>query len=175
MPLSATFGNVTLELRQANIALMNVDAIVNAANEYLSFGAGVAGAIIQQSGDTVQKECHEIGFCPVGSSVITSAGNLLAKYVIHSIGPMYGEGNENAKLSSAVSSAITLAEQKALRSIALPALSTGYFHFPVEECARIMVETIKTAAPTLMHVNHIVICLSDTKKLETFKKALFEG
>ena len=172
MSLTASLGNVTLELRQGNIALINVDAIVNAANEYLSFGAGVAGDILHHAVDIVQKECHEIGFCPVGSAVITSGGNLPASHVIHAVGPMYGEGDENTKLRSAVSASIALAEQKGLHSMALPALSTGYFHFPVEECARIMIDTIKETAPSLASVNHIVICLSNTKKLEIFKNAL---
>lgn len=172
MSISSKVGNVTVELRQGNIALVNVDAIVNAANEYLSFGAGVAGAIIRQAGDQVQKECHEIGFCPVGSAVMTTGGNLLAKHVIHAVGPMYGEGDENAKLSSAVRTSIALAEQTGLKSMALPALSTGYFHFPIDECARIMIDTIKESAPSLTHVNHIVICLSNKSKLDIFKTAL---
>ena len=172
MSLSSKIGNVTVELRQGNIALVNVDAIVNAANEYLSFGAGVAGDIIQHAGDRVQKECHEIGFCPVGSAVMTTGGNLLAKHVIHAVGPMYGEGDENAKLSSAIRTSIDLAEQKELKSIALPALSTGYFHFPIDECARIMIDTIRQSAPTLTHLNHIIICLTNKNKLDIFKSAL---
>ena len=68
--ISTTIGNVTLELRQGNIALLDVDAVVNAANEYLNLGAGVAGAIREAGGEIIQKECHEIGFCPVGSAVI---------------------------------------------------------------------------------------------------------
>lgn len=172
MSLSTKVGAVTVELRQGNIALVNADAIVNAANEYLSFGAGVAGAIIEVAGDRVQKECHEIGFCPVGSAVMTTGGNLLAKHVIHAVGPMYGEGDENNKLHSAIKTAIDLADQKQLHSIALPALSTGYFHFPIEECARITVDTIRQSAPTLQHVNHIIICVSDKRKLDIFSDAL---
>jgi O-acetyl-ADP-ribose deacetylase (regulator of RNase III) len=167
-----SLGTVTLELRHGNIALLNVDAIVNAANEHLGFGAGVAGAILQEGGDKIQKECNEIGFCEAGSAVLTSGGQLKAKYVIHAVGPMYGEGNESAKLSSAVKASLTLAEENGVHSIAFPAIGAGLFHYPLAECASIMVNTIKETAPTLKSVNRIVICLHDEKKLDTFKEAI---
>lgn len=165
-------GKVTLELRHGNIAMQNVDAVVNAANEFLSFGSGVAGAIIAAGGDTIQKECNEIGSCATGSAVITTGGNLPAKYVIHAVGPMYGEGKENEKLSSAIKASLALAEEKGLKSIAFPAISAGYFHFPLAECAKIMLTTIKVNALTLKSVNHIVICLSGPDKLEVFEDEL---
>lgn len=169
-----TLGNVKLELKIGNIALLDTDAIVNAANEYLNLGAGVAGAIREAGGSAIQNECNDIGFCPVGSAVMTGGGSLHAKYVIHAVGPMFGEGNENAKLSSAVRSAITLADNKGLNSVALPALSSGYFHFPLTDCAKVMIGTIKETAPTLKSVAHIVVCLSDDKKFEVFENALKE-
>jgi O-acetyl-ADP-ribose deacetylase len=167
-----SLGNVTLELRHGNIAMQNVDAVVNAANEFLSFGSGVAGAIIAAGGDTIQKECNEIGSCPTGSAVITTGGNLPAKYVIHAVGPMYGEGKENEKLSSAVKASLKLAEEKGLKSIAFPAISAGYFHFPLAECAKVMLSTIKDAAQSLESVNHVIICLSGADKLEVFEDEL---
>lgn len=167
-----SIGNVTLELRQCNIALQNVDAIVNSANEFLSFGSGVAGAIIAEAGDAVQKECNEIGSCPTGSAVITSGGNLAAKYVIHAVGPMYGEGNENEKLHSAVSASLALAEENELSSIAFPAISAGYFHFPLEECARIILGTIKESAPNFKTIDHVVVCLYDKETFGEFNKIL---
>lgn len=170
--IKKSLGNITLELRQGNIALQNVDAVVNAANEFLSFGSGVAGAIIAAGGDTIQKECNEIGSCPTGSAVITTGGNLPAKYVIHAVGPMYGEGNEEHKLRSAVTTSLSLAEEKGLRSVAFPAISAGYFHYPLAECAKVMLGAIKDTAPTLSSVNHIVICLSDKDKLEVFQDEL---
>lgn len=167
-----SLGNVTLELRQGNIALQNVDAVVNAANEFLSFGSGVAGAIIAEAGDSIQKECNEIGSCPTGSAVITSGGNLAAKYVIHAVGPMYGEGNEHEKLRSAVSASLALAEENNITSIAFPAISAGYFHFPVDECAKIILGTIKESAPTFKTIDHVVVCLHDKESFGEFNKAL---
>lgn len=169
---SVSLGGIKLELKVGNIAFLDTHAIVNAANEYLNLGAGVAGAIREAGGSSIQEECNDIGFCPVGSAVMTGGGNLNARYVIHAVGPMYGEGNENEKLGSAVRSAITLADEKGLTSIALPALSAGYFHFPIHDCAKIMVSMIKETAPTLKSVNHIVVCLSDDRKFDVFEEAL---
>ncbi|HET9135488.1 MAG TPA: macro domain-containing protein [Candidatus Kapabacteria bacterium] len=166
-----SLGPITLEFRHGNIALLNVDAIVNAANEHLGFGAGVAGAILQEGGDKIQKECNEIGFCETGSAVITSGGLLKAKYVIHAVGPMLGEGNEGSKLSAAVKKSLALAEENGVHTIAFPAISAGLFHYPLSECASTMVGAIKEAAPSLKNVNRIVICLHDEKKLDTFKEA----
>ncbi len=163
---------ITLGLRLGNIALADVDAVVNAANEYLNLGSGVAGAIRELGGEIIQRECHEIGFCPVGSAVITTGGNLSARFVIHAVGPMYGEGNENEKLASAVRSALTIAEARELKSIAMPALSSGFFHFPITDCAAIIIGTIRTMAPTLKSVKQITIYLQDQKKLDVFKNAL---
>jgi O-acetyl-ADP-ribose deacetylase (regulator of RNase III) len=165
-------GNIKIELKVGNIAYLDADAIVNAANEHLNLGTGVAGAIGQAGGSAIQTECNEIGFCPAGSAVITGAGTLSAKYVIHAVGPMYGEGKENEKLYSATRAALTLAEKKGLGSIAFPALSAGLFHFPIEGCAKIMVSAIKEAAPQLKSINHITICLHSDKKFDVFEKEL---
>jgi O-acetyl-ADP-ribose deacetylase (regulator of RNase III) len=169
---SVSFGNVRLELVTGNIAFLDADAIVNAANEQLNLGVGVSGAIRESGGSVIQEECNEIGFCATGSAVMTSGGNLKADYVIHAVGPMYGEGMEHAKLSSAVRSALSLAEKKGLNSIAFPALSAGLFHFPLDQCAKIMVSTIKEVAPSLNHLNQVTICLHSDSKFDIFAKAL---
>lgn len=169
---SVSLGGVKVELKIGNIAFQDTDAIVNAANEFLNLGSGVAGAIREAGGSGIQDECNEIGNCATGSAVMTGAGNLHAKYVIHAVGPMYGEGNENEKLRSAVNSALTLADNKGLKSITFPALSAGYFHFPLNDCAKIITDTIKETAPTLKSVNHIVLCLSDDRKFNVFEKEM---
>jgi O-acetyl-ADP-ribose deacetylase (regulator of RNase III) len=167
-----SLGNLTLELKTGNIAMLHADAIVNTANELLNLGVGVSGAIGEAGGSAIQKECNEIGFCATGSAVMTGAGNLHARYVIHAVGPMYGEGGESEKLSSAVRSALTLADDKGLHSIALPAISAGLFHYPMNDCAKVMVSTIKDAAPKLKNINHIILCLHSDKKFDVFEKEL---
>ncbi|MEP7236119.1 MAG: macro domain-containing protein [Ignavibacteriota bacterium] len=169
---TVSLGNIKLELKIGNIAFQDTDAIVNAANEFLSLGSGVAGAIREAGGSAIQDECNEIGTCPTGSAVMTGAGNLHAKYVIHAVGPMYGEGNENEKLRSAVATSLNLADNKGLKSITFPAISSGYFHFPIEQSAKIITDTIKETAPTLKNLDHIVICLHNESKFDVFEKSL---
>ncbi len=120
----------------------DTDAIVNAANSYLKHGGGVAGAIVRKGGKVIQEESDRIGYCPVGKAVYTSAGNLKAKYVIHAVGPRWGEGNEEKKLRSAVRSALEVATELGLKSVALPAISTGIFGYPKEEGTRVILEEV---------------------------------
>ncbi len=136
-------GSITLRLYHGDITEREVDAIVNPANSELIHGGGVAGIIVKKGGYIIQKESDEIGYCPVGEAVITSAGSLKAKYVIHTVGPIYGEGDEDNKLKKAINSTLKLATQKRLRSISIPAISAGIFGFPKDRCAQILVNEAK--------------------------------
>jgi len=133
--------NKTLRLVQGDITERNVDAIVNAANSHLQHGGGVAGAIVRKGGSVIQEESNRVGFVPVGNAAITGAGKLTARYVIHAVGPRMGEGDEDNKLRSAVLSSLSLASGKRLKSISLPAISSGIFGFPKDRCAEILVAT----------------------------------
>lgn len=128
-----------LRLVQGDITERNVDAIVNAANSYLQHGGGVAGAIARKGGSVIQEESDRIGFTPVGTAVMTTAGRLPARHVIHAVGPRMGEGDEDSKLKEAVLSSLRLASGKGLRSVSMPAISSGIFGFPKDRCARILV------------------------------------
>ncbi|MBI3912236.1 MAG: macro domain-containing protein [Armatimonadetes bacterium] len=130
----------TISLYHGDLTQARVDAIVNAANSMLSHGGGVAGAIVRQGGPVIQEESNRLAPVPVGQAVITSAGVLPARHVIHAVGPRWGEGNERAKLRSAALSALRLAELYDLTSIALPAISSGIFGFPKDQCAEILVQ-----------------------------------
>jgi O-acetyl-ADP-ribose deacetylase (regulator of RNase III) len=132
-------GGKTLRLVQADITERDVDAIVNAANSYLKHGGGVAGAIVRKGGDVIQEESDRIGFTPVGTAAITTAGRLKARHVIHAVGPRMGEGDEDHKLKSAVLSTLNLASGKGLKSVSMPAISSGIFGFPKDRCAKILV------------------------------------
>src|SRR5690606_1875573 len=128
----------TLALVEGDITEQDTDAIVNAANEHLQLGGGVAGVIRRKGGSAIKAECDAIGYCPVGQAVSTTGGNLKARYVIHAVGPRGGEPEADVKLASAVRSALGEADRLGLRSIALPAISTGIFGYPMEEAAGIM-------------------------------------
>lgn len=131
--------NGLLTLVTGDITERKVDAIVNAANSYLQHGGGVAGAIVRKGGNIIQKESNKIGYVQVGSSVLTSSGNLTCKAVIHTVGPRMGEGNEDEKLRKAINSCLELGMQKGFKSISIPAISSGIFGFPKDRCAKILV------------------------------------
>jgi O-acetyl-ADP-ribose deacetylase len=142
-------NNKVLRLVKGDITERNVDAIVNAANSYLKHGGGVAAAIVRKGGTLIQEESNKIvkgigGLIPVGSAVITKAGNLPCKAVIHTVGPRMGEGDEDYKLRKAVRSSLLLASEKGFRSISMPAISSGIFGFPKDRCAKILVGESKT-------------------------------
>lgn len=171
--MDVTINNLHLELTQGDITLLDVEAIVNAANSHLVLGAGVAGAIYNKGGQTIQDECNAIGHCPVGKAVITSGGNLKVNHVIHAVGPRMGEGQEEAKLVSAVHASLSLAEEQGIQSIALPAISTGIFGFPMHHAARLIVQTIIDYSFEMRtNLHHVILCLYDSVAFDIFRTAL---
>lgn len=173
--LSLELNGTTLELVEADITELDVEAIVNPANEELQLGAGVAGAIRKKGGPSIQEECDRIGHTPVGTAVMTGAGELKAKQVIHAVGPKHGEGEEDRKLASAVRASLALADRNGLRSIALPAISTGNFGFPVDRAARIMLTEIHRYLQGGTKLNKVVVALFDGDSYSTFKRELRRG
>ena len=137
-----------LQIAQGDITLENVDAIVNAANEHLQHGGGVAWAILRRGGDVIQEESdawiRAHGLVPHSRPAWTSGGSLSARYVIHAVGPVWGDGDEDAKLAAAVTGSLRAADELGLSSIAFPAISTGIFGFPKERAARIIFKSINT-------------------------------
>ncbi len=164
----------TLRLVQGDITERDVDAIVNAANAYLQHGGGVAGAIVRKGGKVIQEESNRIGFVPVGHAAVTGAGKLPCKYVIHAVGPRMGEGNEDTKLKSAVLSSLMLASGKSLRSISIPAISSGIFGFPKDRCAEILVsETLQYMKQNpKSSLKLIEFCVYDDLTMGYFKEEL---
>jgi O-acetyl-ADP-ribose deacetylase len=149
-----------------------VDALVNAANSHLQHGGGVAGAIVRKGGSIIQKESDLIGYVPVGESALTTAGTLPARYVIHTVGPRWGEGNEEAKLRSAVRSALDLAEQKGFTTIAMPAISAGIFGFPKDRCAHIILGEVAAFAAVAKAIGTIDLYLMDPEIIDLFLKEI---
>lgn len=134
-----------ISIRRGDLTEEPVDAIVNAANQHLQHGGGVAWAIVRQGGASIQRESDLVGFTPTGTSAITSAGRLPARYVIHSVGPIYSEydpGEADRLLRSAVESALELAAARDLKSVAFPAISSGIYGFPKDECAEVMIQSV---------------------------------
>src|SRR5271156_5036762 len=164
-----TFANgKTLELHgPADITKETVEAIVNAANSSLLGGGGVDGAIHRAGGPSILQECErivaKIGSLPAGKAVLTTGGRLPAKYVIHTVGPVYrgGEQHEAGTLASCYRESVRIAEDHGIRSMAFPSISTGAFGYPVHEAAEIAVSTIIQALLPCAHVEHVRFVLFD--------------
>jgi O-acetyl-ADP-ribose deacetylase (regulator of RNase III) len=135
-----------LEIAYGDLTEENVDAIINAANTQLQHGGGVAGVILRKGGAQIQEESNawvrEHGPVSHTEPAYTKAGKLPCRYVIHAVGPVWGEGDEDAKLAAAVSGSLAVASRLKLASIALPAISTGIFGFPKDRAARIILDAI---------------------------------
>jgi O-acetyl-ADP-ribose deacetylase (regulator of RNase III) len=166
----------TIELVQGDITLQEVDAIVNAANSRLAGGGGVDGAIHRRGGPAIMQETGERypDGCPTGSAVISGAGSLAAKHVIHAVGPFWsgGERSEAALLASAIRRSLELAVEHDCKSIALPALSAGAYRYPIDEAAKVAIAAAisflkERGAPDLVR-----FVLFDDRALRAFKDAL---
>ena len=162
-------GDKVVKVIHGDITEEDTEAIVNAANSHLQHGGGVAGAIVRKGGSIIQEESNRIGYVPVGSAAITSAGNLKANYVIHTVGPVWGEGDEEKKLASAVKSALKLAEEKGISSVAMPAISSGIFGFPKERAAEIIFNTAIEFLKNAKNVKEVHFC-----NIDEFTSRLFE-
>ena len=165
-------GQKALKLIEGNIALVDAEAVVNAANKSLILGGGVAGAIRSFGGPSIQEECNSIGPIEVGEAVITGAGKLKAKYVIHAAGPVYGEGNEDEKLRKATRNSLEIAEKKKLKNIAFPAISAGIFRFPIKRCSEIMIKTCLDFLKKHEYPKEIIFCLYGDKSFSVFEETL---
>jgi len=170
-------GGRVLRIIEGDLTALDVDAIVNAANSHLQHGGGVAGAIVKKGGQVIQDESDRVGFTPVGTAVATSGGRLKARWVIHTVGPRWGEGEEERKLGNAIRSALRLAGEKGAKTLALPAVSAGIFGFPPDRCARVIVTAILSQfgeAPEA-EPQRVDLCLLGDRLLRHFVEAINEA
>ena len=175
-PLVRDVDSGRIALRRADITTLRVDAIVNAANSHLAGGGGVDGAIHRAAGPALLRELTErYSGCPTGSAVITGAGRLKARYVIHAVGPRWRDGrhDEPALLASAYRSAFALAAEHGCKTIAAPSISTGIYGFPIEQAAPIALETaIAALSVDETSLREITFALFSDSDLEVFARAL---
>jgi O-acetyl-ADP-ribose deacetylase len=174
--MESRIGDRIIQLVQGDLTELAVDAIVNAANAQLVLGAGVAGAIRTKGGPSIQEECNAIGGTTVGQAVITGAGNLKARHVIHAVGPRMGEGNEDEKLRLATWNSLLRATENGLTSIAFPAISTGIFGFPKDRCAAIMLRAARQfLEQQSTSVAKVIFCLWSAEDLKIFEVTLSQA
>ena len=165
-------GLMKITIIQGDITEQETDAIVNPANAQLILGSGVAGAIREKGGETIQTECDRLGGTYVGGAVMTGGGNLKAEHVIHAVGPRMGEGDEDTKLRNATMNSLLLAEEHDLKSVAFPAISTGVFGFPMEKCAEIMLTIVVEFLKRPTKLQKVVFCLWGQESYKIFKERI---
>ena len=168
-------NGTSLELVEGDITEQQVEAIVNPSNEKLQLIGGVAGVIKENGGPAVQEECNRIGGTPVGTAVITGAGKMRFKHVIHAVGPRFGEGDDDRKLASAVRASLALADRHGLKSLALPAISTGNFGFPLDRCARILLTEVHRYLQGGTKLQQVVVVLAGEEAYTAFTRELRRG
>jgi O-acetyl-ADP-ribose deacetylase len=171
-----TFGAVAVECVRGDITSQDdVEAVVNAANARLEPGGGVAGAIHRAAGPGLAEEARPLGPIEPGEAVITGGHGLPNRYVIHALGPVYGQDRPEAELlAGCYRNSLALAEEKGIESIAFPAISTGIFGYPVEEAARVALATVRDEADSLERVRLIRLVLHSPSDLEAHEKVLSE-
>jgi O-acetyl-ADP-ribose deacetylase (regulator of RNase III) len=171
---SLRHGDCLLEAVQADITEEQVDAVVNAANTHLAHGGGLAGAIVRRGGAIIQEESSRLAPVPVGGAVATTAGKLPCRWVIHAVGPRWGEGDEEAKLCSAVRASLDQAQQLGVSSLALPAISTGIFGYPKAEGTKTIVNQVLSwlDANPESKLTRIRLAAFDTPTAKLFAEAL---
>ena len=163
-----------IQFIKGDITDMAVDAIVNAANNDLVLGAGVAGAIRRKGGPRIEEECERIGPIALGGAAVTTGGNLKALYVIHAASMRLGGRTTAESLRLAMRNSLLRAEEKAIKTIAFPAIGTGIAGFPMEECARIMIKEVLNHLKSRSSLEKIHFVLYDDAALSAFESTYKE-
>ncbi|MFC1517204.1 O-acetyl-ADP-ribose deacetylase [Candidatus Margulisiibacteriota bacterium] len=162
-----------IALKIGDITKEKVDAIVNAANSRLAGGGGVDGAIHRAGGPKIMEECREYPGCPTGQAVITSGGNLPAKYVIHTVGPYYSGKSKDAELlASAYGESLKLAEKNKITSISFPSISTGVYRYPLSEAAKVSLNAVRAYLKKGTKIKQVNFVLYDQRTFDAFEKVL---
>ena len=167
-------GSSVLSLIKGDITDESTEAIGNAANSGLRGGGGVDGAIHRAGGPKIMEECRKVGGCPTGSAVITTGGNLKAKYVIHAVGPIYGGGTkgEDKLLSGAYRKSLEIASEKGIKSIAFPSISTGVYGYPIREASKVALKTVIDYLKDHPEIGLVRFVLFSQKDLKVYEESL---
>ncbi len=174
--MQKTIGASIIEVAQGDITRETVDAIVNAANETLLGGGGVDGAIHRAGGPAILEACRKLGGCKTGDAKITTAGKMAAKYVIHTVGPVYRDGahGEPEKLASCYRRSMEVALKNGVKTISFPAISCGVYGYPIPEAAAIAVGTVKEFLETHQGIDRVRFVLFGQGTYGPFETALKE-
>lgn len=165
------YKNTVINIIKGDITEENTDAIVNAANNILLGGGGVDGAIHKKGGRVILEQCKKIGGCPTGEARITTAGDLQSKYVIHTVGPIYGSnrGNEENLLYNSYFNSLKLALEYNIKSISFPSISTGVYGYPIEYAVKVVVKAVKDFLEQNEGIENINFVLHSDKNFELYR------
>ena len=166
--------NATLEVCQADITTLAVDAIVNAANSSLLGGGGVDGAIHRAAGPELLAECRQLGGCRTGEAKITQGYRLPARWVVHTVGPVWrgGQHDEAKLLAAAYTNSLCLAAEQGAQSIAFPCISTGVYGYPAREAAKIAVQAVRETLPQCPQIERVVFCCFSQQDAARYQRLL---
>lgn len=174
--MEKTINKSRLELVAGDITKQDTEAIVNAANSRLAGGGGVDGAIHRAGGPEIMEECLMIGGCPTGEARITTGGRLKARYVIHTVGPVYrgGTKREAGLLSGCYKNSLDIARERGIKSIAFPSISTGAYGYPMEDAARVAIKTVIDYLKEHSEIGLVRFVLFGHEAYEAYERALKE-
>ncbi len=172
MSVERKIRNSTVRLIKGDITDLEVEAFVFYARSDLKLGSGYGNAIAVRGGPSIKKELDLMAPQDVGTAVITSAGNLKAKYIIHAVGPKFQEENTEEKLKKTLQSILRLAEEKGIKQLALPPLGTGFYGIPLPLCAEIMIAEIQSHLQNGSNLQEVILCALDTREYVPFQKRL---
>jgi O-acetyl-ADP-ribose deacetylase len=171
-PKEKTFNKTVIRLQKGDLTALAVDAFVYYAKENLEIGSGFGTAIQVRGGDTVKKELQSIGKIGMGDSVLTSAGKMAAKFIIHSCGPKFQEPDTERKLRDCIVSSLNCAEKGNLKKVAFPPMGAGFYGIPLDLCASVMLDSIKSFIQAGTSLEEVIICTMDQREFSAFERKL---
>ena len=161
-----------VRLEKTDNTELSIDAFVYYARENLELGSGFGTAIAVRGGPSIQEELKKIGSANLTEAVVTSAGEMKAKYIVHAVGPKFQEENMETKLSATIRNALNEAEKKGITSIALPAMGAGFFGVPLDISAKVTVSCVKEFLKNKTNLREVVLCMLDSKQFKAFQEQL---
>lgn len=161
-----------IQIKKTDITDLPIDAFVFYAREDLTLGSGFGTAISIRGGPSLQEELKKIGSAKVTEAVITSAGEMKAKYIVHAVGPKFQEEDMEKKLAATIRNALKEADKKEITSIALPAMGAGFYGVPIETSAKITLDSLREYLQNKTNLKEVVLCMLDSKQYKAFKERL---